>query len=136
MVKKLIKLIIALVVLVAVVLAGIHIYFNTGDDSLASQGKAPVQAESSVSADSIDSDLASLLEQQDGAQFSAQIIRTIEDAQDSVKAGKAEAGITYLQRAKDFVIDHLDAIHSLKDVDTGIVEWFVNATPEELLQDI
>ena len=136
MIKKLLKLLLALIVLLAIVLVGIHIYFNTGDDSLASQGKAPVQAESSVSAESIGSDLASLLKQQDGAQFSAQIIRTIEDAQDSVNAGKSEAGIRYLQQAKDFVIANIDEIKRLSGIDAGIVEWFVNATPEELINDI
>jgi len=136
MIKKFIKLLLAIIILLIIVLVGVHIYFNTGDDSVASQGKAPVQAEASANADSISYDLASLLELKDGAQFSAQIIRTIEDAQDSVNAGKAEAGITYLQRAKDFVIDNLEAIKSLQGVDTGIVEWFVSATAEELLQDI
>ena len=136
MIKKLLKLLLALVVLLAIVLVGIHIYFNTGDDSLASQGKAPVQAASSVSADSIGSDLATLLKQQDGAQFSAQIIRTIEDAQDSVNAGQSEAGILYLQRAKDFVTANIDEIKRLSGIDAGIVEWFVNATPEELINDI
>lgn len=134
--KKLVKLLLALIVLVAIVLVGIHIYFNTGDDSVASQGKAPVQAEASANADSIGNDLASLLALKDGAQFSAQIIRTIEDAQDSVKAGKQEAGMEYLQRAKDFVNDHIDDIRQLKDIDNGIVEWFVNAPAEQLLNDL
>lgn len=137
MIKKLIKLLVALLILVAIVLAAVHIYFNTGDEAPnVNQGNAPVQANASANADSISNDLASLLELKDGAQFSAQIIRTIEDAKDSVKAGKAEAGKEYLEKAREFVTEHESEIKSLEGLDHGIVEWFVNAPAEELLQDI
>ena len=134
--KILLKVLLGLGILLAVVYAGIHIYFATGEVKDPKMGKAPTQAEASINADSVQSDLEKHLSQNNGELFTAQISRTIEDAKDSVKAGKAEAGIQYLQNAKDFIVSHKEDISKLKGVDMGIIEWIISSPAEELLKSL
>ena len=134
--KKLLKILLGVGILLAVVYVGIHIYFASGEAKEPPQGKAPEQAQASVCADSIQSDLEKHLMQNNGEMFSAQVIHTIEDAQDSVKAGKKEAGIQYLQNAKEFISSHKEEIEKMKGVDMGIIEWFISSPAEELLNSI
>lgn len=134
--KKLLKVLLGIVILLAVVYAGIHIYFASGEAKDPPQQKAPEQAQASVNADSIQSDFEKHLKQNNGELFTAQIFRTIEDAKDSVKAGKTEAGIQYLQNAKDFISSHMADIEKMKGVDMGIIEWIISSPVEELLNSL
>ena len=134
--KKLLKLLIGIVIILVIAFVGIHIYFNNGEATDPPQGKAPVQAKASANADSIQSDFEKHLKQNNGELFTAQLFRTIEDAKDSVKAGKTEAGIQYLQNAKDFISSHKADIEKMKGVDMGIIEWIISSPVEELLNSL
>lgn len=134
--KKLLKLLIGIVIILVIAFVGIHIYFNNGEATDPPQGKAPVQAKASANADSIQSDLEKHLMQNNADVLMAQITRTIEDAQDSVRAGKKEAGVKYLQNTKDFITSHKEDIEKMQGVNMELVEWFLNAPAEELLTNL
>lgn len=135
--KTLLKVIGGLVLGIAIIYAGVYFYFEGAENAVeANMGKAPTQAQASANADAVDNDLARLLAAKDGALFSAQISRTIEDARDSLKAGKEESGLQYLQNAKDFIAAHMDEIQQLDGIDMGLVELLLNTDPKDLLQEI
>ena len=135
--KLLLKCIVGIILVVGIIYAGVHFYFAGGENAIeANLGKAPTQAEASANAESIDNDLEQMLKAKDGMLFSAQISRTIEDAQDSLKAGKEEAGLAYLQNAKDFITKQMEEIKQLDDIDMGLVELLLNTDPKDLLQEI
>jgi hypothetical protein len=135
--KKLLKVIGGIVLGIAIIYAGVHFYFEGAENAVeANMGKAPTQAQASVNADAVDNDLARLLTAKDGALFSAQISRTIEDARDSLKAGKEESGLQYLQNAKDFIAAHMNEIQQLDGIDMGLVEWFMGTEPKSLLEEL
>ena len=135
--KKLLKVIGGIVLGIAIIYAGVHFYFEGAENAVeANMGKAPTQAQASVNADAVDNDLARLLAAKDGSLFSAQISRTIEDARDSLKAGKEESGLQYLQNAKDFIAAHMNEIQQLDGIDMGLVEWFMGTEPKSLLEEL
>lgn len=132
--KKLLKLLLGVVIVLVIGIIGFHFYLAGGEDATElPQGKAAAQAEASFNADSIQNDLERHLVEKNGEMLTAQIIRTIEDANDSIKNGKKEAGVAYLTNAKSFISEHMDSIRVLKGVDMNIVNWFVNTPDEELL---
>lgn len=135
--KLLLKCVVGIILVVGIIYAGVHFYFAGAENAVeANLGKAPTQAEASANAESIDNDLEQMLKAKDGMLFSAQISRTIEDAQDSLKAGKEEAGLAYLQNTKDFITKHMEEIKQLDGIDMGLVELLLNTDPKDLLQEI
>lgn len=134
--KRLFKLLLGIVVLLGIVYAAIHFYFEGGEDATELvQGEPPVQAQGTADADLIVSDLEGMLQANDGAMMWAQISRIIEDARDSAKAGKDDVAIQYIQNTKDFIAAHLDEVKALEGMDVELVEWLVNTQIEKVLNN-